>query len=933
MSCGESGVVDVRQWGKDKGLSSAYPVVCHLMDAAATAGVLWEIWFGKGELVQWKGLVSFWAGLHDIGKVSPSFQVKVTELFRKMVDESPEYGAEEAVPSLGHHEVTHWSLVQILRDFGYKSGSSALRDVGHQVAQMLGGHHGRFCAPVPQGKDWKEPLGRTGVGAGRWEEERRRHAELLRRLTGAEEGLDEHLPPSLVVLALGVIVVADWLVSQTTFIEPRLPGKGWRATEEEVQAHWERALADAPQLIAEAGLGAAEFLDLPFSSLFGFEPNKLQLSLVERLPAMVDGAGMLLVTAPPGDGKTEAALYSAGILGRASRATGLGFCLPTMATTDAMHRRVQTYLQKAFAGSPALTKVHSMAWLSRDGAADAAASAAEAPAVVSDREASEEATKWLHTGKRGLLAPLSTLTIDQALAGVLPLKFNVLRLMALSGKVLVIDEAHSFDAWMHALLLRFLEWMGAMGAPVVVLSATLTGETARSLVAAYLRGCGHDLADDFAPVYPGWLFVSAASGKVSEPVSVTSEREREIEFPVRAVRRGDDTTHPEHRISVIKDLLRPLTDGPQGCALVCCTTVGEAQETYAALATWFSELRAAGQEVPELRLLHSRFRAKDRAAITDACERDFGKKGSRPSTVLVATQIVEQSLDLDFDLIISDLAPLAFLLQRSGRCRRHQNPSGDPHQALRPSWLSPNPRVVVLDPVDGKGGFEVPEKWGDVYSHALLERTSILLRERSDGPVGIPSDVQHLVDEVYSADFSAAHELLEEAARRLARKDGEQLAANAAQAQLAGKLVAIPQPSPRKLRDLSVLTTPLDGVDENLIATRLGADSARLVCVYEQDSGIWTLDEDGAIPVPGLNGVGNVSREDARTVAHHMLPVPARWTEGGADLMASPTAWEANSVLCSWKLLPMRRVDAGEWAGRLQPGVVRYRTEIGIAPL
>ncbi|ROO84456.1 CRISPR-associated endonuclease Cas3-HD [Actinocorallia herbida] len=363
--------------------------------------------------------MSFWAGLHDIGKVSPSFQVKVTELFRKMVDESPEYGSDEAVPSLGHHEVTHWSLVQILRDFGYKSGSSPLRDVGHQVAQILGGHHARFCAPISQGKDWKEPLGRTGVGAGRWDEERRRHAGLLRRLTGAEEGLDEHLPPSLVVLALGVIVVADWLVSQTTFIEPRLPGEGWRATEEEVQAHWERALADAPQLIAEAGIGAAEFLDLPFSSLFGFEPNKLQLSLVERLPAMVDGAGMLLVTAPPGDGKTEAALYSAGVLGRASRATGLGFCLPTMATTDAMHRRVQTYLQKAFAGSPALTKVHSMAWPSRDGAADAAASAAEAPAVASDREASEEATKWLHTGQRGLLAPISTSQFNQMVAGVL----------------------------------------------------------------------------------------------------------------------------------------------------------------------------------------------------------------------------------------------------------------------------------------------------------------------------------------------------------------------------------------------------------------------------------------------------------------------------------------------------------------------------------
>ena len=931
---GESGAVDARLWGKHKGLLSEYPLICHLIDAAAVAWELWGIWFGRNDetsWAQWRRCVSFWAGLHDIGKISPSFQAKVTDLYESLTTECPEYGKDEPVPSLGHHEVTHWALVQILREFGYKAGGSARQDVGHQIAQMLGGHHGRFCAAIPR-NEWEQPRRRKGVGSGKWEEQCRSHAEALRRLTGADEPVDEHLPPSLIVIALGVIVVADWLVSQNAFIEQRLPGEGWSATDAELQAHWERALADAPRLIADAGLGAADFRDLPFSSLFDFKPNKLQASLIEKLPTLVDGPGMLLVTAPPGDGKTEAALYAAGVLARASRATGLGFCLPTMATTDAMHKRMQAYVGKAFTGNPSLTRVHGMAWLSRDSAADAAASAAEAPTVLSDRNASAEATQWLHTGKRGLLAPLSTLTIDQALTGVLPVKFNVLRLMALSGKVLVIDEAHSYDAWMHALLLRFLEWMGAMGAPVVVLSATLTGTTARSLVEAYLRGCGHDLAEDFDPTYPGWLFASAVTGKPSEPVRVVSERERAIEFPIRAVRRGDDMSHPEHRLSVIKELLQPLTDGPAGCALVCCTTVEEAQQTHEALASWFAGLKGTGQEVPQLRLLHSRFRAKDRAAITDACERDFGKKGTRPRTVLVATQIVEQSLDLDLDLIISDLAPLAFLLQRSGRCRRHQNPDGDPHQDRRPSWLSPDPRVVVLDPVDDEGHFAVPKKWGDVYSHSLLERTSILLRSRSGGRIGIPSDVQSLVDEVYAADFATVHRLGEKETRQLDRRDGERLATDAAHRQTAEKLVAIPTPSPRRLRDLSVLTTPVDEVDEDLIATRLGADSARLVCAYKQDSGRWTLDEEGEFPVPGLNGEAKITREDARTIALHMLPVPSRWIGRGSDLLDPPLSWSKNSVLSTWTLLPMRHGRTGEWVGRLQPGVVRYRTDIGIFP-
>jgi CRISPR-associated endonuclease/helicase Cas3 len=924
--------VDARLWGKHQELTAAYPVICHLIDAAATAWELWGIWFGKNnktDLAHWRRNVSFWAGLHDIGKISPSFQVKVRPLLEKLIEQSPEYGEDEPVPSLGHHEVTHWVLVQILREFGYKAGSSARRDVGHQIAQMLGGHHGRFCAAIPR-NEWEQPRRRKGIGSGKWEEQCRNHAEVLRRLTGANEPVDEHLPPALLAIALGVIVVADWLVSQKTFIEPRLPGEGWSATDAELQAHWERALADAPRLIADAGLGAAGFRDLPFSDLFGFEPNNLQRSLIEELPALVDGPGMLLITAPPGDGKTEAALYSAGVLARAGHATGLGFCLPTMATTDAMHKRMQTYVSRAFTGDPSLTKVHSMAWLSRDSSADSAESAEGAPEVLSDRKASAEATQWLHAGKRGLLAPLSTLTIDQALTGVLPVRFNMLRLMALSGKVLVIDEAHSYDAWMHALLLRFLEWMGAMGAPVVVLSATLTGTTARSLVEAYLGGCGHSLAEDFEPTYPGWLFASATSGAISEPIQVRSERERAVEFPVRAVRRGDDTSHPEHRLSVIKELLQPLVHGPSGCALICCTTVEEAQQTHEALGSWFAHLESAGHEVPRLRLLHSRFRAKDRAAITAACERDFGKEGTRPSTVLVATQIVEQSLDLDFDLIISDLAPLAFLLQRSGRCRRHQNPDGDPHQARRPHWLSPAPRVVVLDPVDEEGRFAVPENWGDVYSKSLLERTSILLRARAGGRIAIPSDVQSLVNEVYSEDFAAVHQLGEREALQLGRRDGERLATDAAHRQTAERLVAIQGPSPRKLRDLSVLTTPMDGVDDDLIATRLGADSARLVCVYEQSSGHWTLDEEGELPVPGLNGEARVTREDARTIALHMLPVPARWLGRGADLLDLPPSWSRNSVLAKWTLLPMRRARSGEWLGRLQPGTVRYRPNAGI---
>lgn len=931
--------VDRRLWGKHRGLPAPYPVICHLIDTAALAGALWDEWMdglavlragaGSGRSgADFRKLVCFWAGLHDLGKVSPSFQVMVDELYGELIDQVPEYGGEgnDPVRRLRHNEVTQWALVKILRELGYPAGARARQDVGHQIAQLLGGHHGRFCAALT-GAELRNPL-RDGLGEGAWEQQRRVHAEVLRELTEAYEPLGERLSAAEAVVVAGIVIVADWLASQEEFILARLPSAGWEASPDALRAHWERVVAEAPQVVREAGLGQARFADRSFDEVFPFEPNALQASVVQQLPDLVHGPGLLLVTAPPGDGKTEVALYGASVLALACGAGGLGFCLPTMATTDAMHKRVAEFAGKALRGDAALTRVHSMAWLSTDTAADSAAAAAAADRVVTDSEASVEASRWLHSNRRGLLAPLSTFTIDQGLTGVLPMKYNVLRLLALAGKVVVVDEAHSYDAWMHALLVRLLEWLGALKAPVVLLSATLTGASARSLVDAYLRGSGHQPSQELRPRYPGWLFADAVTGAVCEPREVPSERERDLTFELVPVRRGEDVARPDHRLTVIRELLQPVVDSDLGCVLVCCTTVREAQDTYRHLARWFADLEKAGTRPPELRLLHSRFRAMDRAAITEGCEADFGKTGARPRTVLVSTQIIEQSLDLDFDLLITDLAPMALLLQRSGRCQRHRGKRKDPHQARRPGWITDDPRIVVLDPVNAEGAFAVPKEWGDVYDESLLHRTSRLLRKRAGAPIQVPGAVQELVDAVYADDFTQIAELDDSTARRIAHADGERQATQAAQRQIA-ELIKIEPPYGR-LGDLWQLSNAKAEVDESLITTRLGADSARLVCIYEQEPGRWTLDEDGAIPVPGLDGSARITQAEARLVANHMIPVPGTWLEGEAELLEPSPAWSKNSVLADWKLLRMRRRIEGTWYGRIRSEDVRYQQTAGL---
>ncbi|QXJ25744.1 CRISPR-associated helicase Cas3' [Actinomadura graeca] len=930
--------VDARLWGKRRGLPSPYPVICHLIDTAAIAGALWDAWIGELAVLrdgsgpggvparaEMRRLVCFWAGLHDVGKISPSFQAVVDDLYRKLLARAPEYGGEgnESVAGLRHSEVTQWVLVEIFRGLGYPADARARRDVAHQIAQLLGGHHGRFC-PALERDELRDPR-RDGLGEGAWRRQRAAHAGVLQELTGAYEPLTGRLTVPVGVMVLGIVIVADWLASQEEFICARLPVPGWAAGEAGLRAHWERAVAEAPGVVRAAGLGEARFGEREFGELFPFEPNPLQASVADDLPKMVRGPGVLLVTAPPGEGKTEVALYAASVLARACGAGGLGFCLPTMATTDAMHKRVAEFVGRALLGDAALTRVHSMAWLSKDAAGDAAVSAADAGWVVADLEASQ----WLHSSRRGLLAPLSTFTIDQALAGVLPVKYNVLRLLALAGKVVVFDEVHAYDVWMHGLLVRLLEWLGALKAPVVLLSATLTGSSARSLVEAYLRGGGHDAGSQLRPCYPGWLFADAVTGQVCEPRAVPSERERELAFEVVPVRRGEGAEGSGHRIGVLRELLKPVVDSDRGCVLVCCTTVKEAQETYRHLAGWFSRLRAEGECPPELRLLHSRFRAGDRADITAGCEADFGKTGTRPRTVLVSTQIIEQSLDLDFDLLITDLAPMALLLQRAGRCQRHRGTGHDLHQARRPEWISRDPRIVVLDPVGDDGAFAVPDTWGGVYDESLLRRTSRLLHDRGGGVVAVPGAVQELVDAVYAADFAAVANVDEATAEAIRRADGERLAGQAAQGQLSA-LVKIESPDNRLLNDLWEMSNAKAGVDESLITTRLGADSARLVCVYEQESGRWTLDEQGDVPVPGMRGTVRVSADEARLIARHMIPVPGKWVEGDADLLPTPPAWQENSVLAGWAQLPMRLDFDGRWGGQVRSGAVEYTRSSGL---
>lgn len=903
--------IDLRPWGKSKGLGEdqRYPLICHLLDAGAAAHCLWERYVPSGlkQLIA-SGLgvdedhagrlIALWAALHDIGKLTPEFQA----LDKKAV--LPGYPPSRGLPSRHDRPGQQW-LQAVLPDLGYEAGDTDLP--GFRVAQLLGGHHGKFYDLPASGP--LSTLRGCGFRDDAWEHQRQATLNAVRRIVG------DPAPPPVIslqaaVLACSIVILADWLVSQDTHLRSRMQDLPANGSDPELRGHFQKSLSVSANLVQKAGLSQIRLRPGGFRESFPhLTPNELQQSVTSRLPDLVQGgAGLLLVMAPPGVGKTEAGFYGAKVMGEATGRTGVYVALPTMATADQMFRRTRDYLGEQAEEAAALMLLHGMAWLNTHYQPDAD------PARIITGDDTEHGSfspaEWLLGRHRGMCGAWAVGTIDQALMAVLMTKFNALRLFGLAGKTVIIDEVHACDPYMQGLLLVLLRWLGSLGTPVVLLSATLTERAAGALVSAYLEGAPtrrsrRSSERIMVPRYPGWLYADGTSGTVtSVPVDVPADAVTQLEVSLREI---DVTPAPSagkrnqpDRSRALRSELAPLTESG-GCALVVCTTVDEAQQTYLQLQEWFRELSAAGTTPPDLGLLHARFPAWQRKRITDEVMARYGKnkEGGRPAAaVLVATAIVEQSLDLDFDLIVSDLAPVALLLQRSGRCWRHEKLG----TITRPPWAS-RPHLTVLVPPGGPKDPELFGSWTAVYDESLLENTCRLLADRP--VIALPADVQELVDAVYDDARFAEGDLSKAALERF----GKEIAL----AQLADNITV---PGPRAINSLYDLTK--DDVDPDLLVTRFGANSVRALPVFADAAGNLWLDRDCSITLPDKDGLG---KDECRIIIEHTVPVRGgQWLTGYDTRSALPEAWRGHVHLRDLVLLPHDRAN-----GSFEPAVIGDR--------
>jgi len=719
--------------------------------------------------------VIFLAGAHDIGKASPAFQYMknhATDEAQKALHE--QLGAANLPNTLKPNQTRHGPISTLIlqdvlatADYGWSA-----RDA-ENIATAIGGHHGIFPSSSLLGEqDTKYGRGEKGA----WDTVQR---ELLAMLADLLGGVPERVPQGVTTAAAmtiaGLVSVADWIGSDDArfaYAErgadglPILSPEAYRDHARQCAA---TAMSDLRwQLPTESGEAKREF-----RAIFTFEQNPTQQAAINRAADM-HAPGLTIIESPMGEGKTEAALYLMEHAARVLGATGCYVALPTQATSNQMFARVVAYLQTRFPASADMVNVQLL-----HGHADLSAlftllrKAAETGTTTNDvnptdvdgdAHASVVAAEWFTYRKRGLLAPFGVGTVDQALLAVLQTRHVFVRLFGLAHKCVIIDEVHAYDTYMTTLLSRLLMWLGALGCPVILLSATLPNGRREDLLRAYAEGTGHALSES-APLptapYPrlSWVEDGVPGAMPIAGVSPRSTKRVHIVWVDGTVPEGEETDFP------LGELLRKkLAHG--GCVAVICNTVARAQAVYRALRRYFPDDELAcdadGNAIdghPVLDLLHSRYRFIERQQREQRTLLRFGKPGdtieveqggvttqktvNRPKTaVLVATQIIEQSLDLDFDLMVTDLAPADLVLQRLGRLYRHDRPdrpTGDDCTLYlcRPVSVSPE-------------GVPTFERYFDlVYDAHVLLRSWLTLHDRTG--LFIPGDVEEIIENVYGA--------------------------------------------------------------------------------------------------------------------------------------------------------------------------------------
>ena len=871
------------------------PFWMHSLDTEAVMAYLLHNWVSKAEQENLRtnidGRMSaeemyqtgrFLALTHDIGKVTMDFQDKITRTNRAYEQvrdclrgrNLPLKKLEEAKP---HALLGQWIL---LRDWEEEPGVLA-------AACIIGAHHGRPAESPDGGVMFNDP-------GGQWQRLQEKWLAYALEQSGFSSMAE--LPPlsqQAQVLWTGLLIMADWIASNTYYF-PLIPlGQDGRDIDyrDRVRKGMDKLHLTHPWMPEEVWDS-----DLLYQERFGFHPNAVQ-DLMAQAVSETDSPGIFILEAQMGVGKTEAALCAAEAIGAKTGRSGVFFGLPTQATANGIFPRLKDWAaQQATCEEHTIRLAHGGAALNEEYAA-----LLEGTANTDEAAGGVMVNEWFSGRKQALLADFVVGTVDQLLMAGLKQKHVLLRHLGLGNKIVIVDECHAYDAYMNQYLEAVLRWLGSYHVPVILLSATLPADRRRDFILAYQNKNPRRQKDAEwmkSEAYP-LLTWTEGENVLQRTTDLTGgKRQVRIELPTWP---ADDFTW------LAQDLQTKLQAG--GCAAVIVNTVRRAQACAAALRTTFAE--------DEIRVIHAQYLMPDRAERERQLVAQLGKKSKagagRPyRLIVVGTQVLEQSLDIDFDYMVTDLCPMDLLLQRIGRLHRHSG-------RKRPDQLA-QPRCQILC---ADGDLEAGAK--AVYGAYLLLRTRSLLRQREE--ILLPSDISTLVQATYGQEpMPDADELYEQA------KQEEELRQKDQKRRANVYCIAAPDEDDPDLYDW-LGTCYGDG--EATAAVRDGDPSVDVLCLRWGPGEKLYLLADEKFQHP-FSANGMPSEEEAREIARqklrlpHGLCVPYRVKKTIEELEE-----QTQSTVAEWWSSPWLRGElfllfTQEKTARIGDRVLRYSWENGL---
>lgn len=749
------------------------PLLTHLYDTGYTINWLYNHWL-SGNQRQLIGtdnrIVKFIGFIHDWGKATPAFQAK--SCWQTDIDAA----VNERLMQAGWHDIQ--LPVNATKSLHATAGEVLLCHAGvpASIAAIIGGHHGMYTDTSPISGRFNNfamfPDNYQDTTHW-WQNVQANILQLGLKFAGYAAVTDlPEVTQAQAALLSGLLIMADWLASSAQLSRaddtPLFPLVSLDTEFDDIDekqryqvalTNWELQANWVPQPVASNY----------YQTRFGFTPRSIQRDMAKTINN-ISAPGIVIIEAPMGYGKTEIALAAAEQMATRCGSTGVFFALPTQATANAMFTRVRDWMHGLTTDDTAPLDLKLMHGKARFNKAF--------QALTTDNQVSTG--EWF-TGKKTILDEFVVGTVDQILLMALKQKHIVLKHLGLSNKVVIIDEVHSYDVFMATYLVRALHWLGAYHVPVILLSATLPTNKRQELMSAYL---GQDTSLGSAMHYPVLTYSDGQSVHCK-----SYDNQLQVTTPVK-VHQIDDT------IKALATRLQKISQAHAGVIGVILNTVRETQELASLL------------HDESILVLHASFLAPDRARQETKLQNLIGKNGKRPKKLIViGTQVLEQSLDIDFDVLFTDLAPMDMLLQRIGRMHRHTIKRPDSFKA---------PCVYVRMTANSK-----------VYSSYVLLRTQYYLPAEID----LTHDIAKLVNLVYANDTLPIENF---ESLKIEFEQQQRSAMHAAET------YRIDLPSPK-------LGKTLHGwlhfsTDTDLIAhVRNGVDSLEVVMLQQQDNKLYTL--------------------------------------------------------------------------------------------